>query len=54
LVATWPRRLSERLLSASNRGAGLVFGNVLISTGERMLDGVLGFVLHKLTPKAKK
>jgi hypothetical protein len=47
--------LSNAYYPASNRGAGLVFGNFLISTGERTVASVLQeFVLKKITPKAKK
>jgi hypothetical protein len=47
--------LSNTYYPASNRGAGLVFQNFLITTGERMLSTVLQeFVLHKLTPNREK
>jgi len=46
--------LSNLYYPPSNRGAGLVFENLLISTGQRMLSSVVQeFVLHKLTPRAK-
>ena len=46
--------LSNAYYPASNRGAGLVFENFAISTGERMLSSLLQeFVLHKLTSKGK-
>ena len=46
--------LSNLYYPASNRGAGLVFENLLISTGERMLTSVVQeFVLHKFTRKAE-
>lgn len=39
----------------SNRGAGMVFGQFGINTGERALSGVVQeFVLRKLTPHAQK
>jgi hypothetical protein len=39
---------------ASNRGAGLVFQNFAITTGERMLSAMMQeFVLSKLTFKPK-
>ena len=55
-MATWARLLSPTLYyPASNRGAGLVFQNFLITTGERMLSTVLQeFVLHRLTPNREK
>ena len=38
----------------SNRGAGLVFQGFLVTTGVRMIDGIVQeFVLRKLTPSAK-
>ena len=47
--------LSNLYYPPSNRGAGLVFENFALSTGERMLSSLIQeFVLHKLTPKAKK
>ena len=47
--------LSNTYYPASNRGAGLVFQNFLITTGERMLSTVLQeFVLHRLTPNREK
>ena len=46
--------LSNLYYPPSNRGAGLVFENLLINTGQRMLSSVVQeFVLHKLTHKAK-
>jgi hypothetical protein len=46
--------LSNLYYPPSNRGAGLVFQNLVISTGQRMLSSVVQeFVLHKLTRKAK-
>jgi hypothetical protein len=39
----------------SNRGAGLVFQGFLVTTGVRMVNGLVQeFVLRKLTPSAKK
>jgi hypothetical protein len=47
--------LSNAYYPASNRGAGLVFENFLISTGERMLASLVQeFVLNKFTSKGKK
>lgn len=47
--------LSSAYYPPSNRGAGLVFQNFFLSTGERMLSSMVQeFVLHKLTPKAEK
>lgn len=47
--------LSNAYYPPSNRGAGLVFENLLITTGERMLSSLMQeFVLHRLTPKANK
>jgi len=46
--------LSNAYYPASNRGAQLVFENLFLSTGERMLSSMMQeFVLHRLTPKAK-
>jgi Carboxypeptidase regulatory-like domain len=46
--------LSSAYYPASNRGAGLVFENLTISTGERMLSSLIQeFLLHRFTPKAK-
>jgi hypothetical protein len=46
--------LSTAYYPASNRGAGLVFVNLSINTGERMLSSLIQeFVLHRFTPKAK-
>jgi hypothetical protein len=47
--------LSNAYYPASSRGAGLMFENFLIGTGQRMVAGVLQeFVLRKITPSAKK
>ena len=47
--------ISEAYYPASNRGPGLVFGNFLIGTGERMVSGLAQeFLLRKLTPSAAK
>jgi hypothetical protein len=46
--------LSNAYYPASNRSAQLVFENLFLSTGERMLSSMMQeFVLHRLTPKAK-
>lgn len=46
--------ISNAYYPASNRGAGLVFENVAISTGERMLSSLIQeFLLHRFTPKAR-
>jgi hypothetical protein len=46
--------LSNLYYPSSNRGAGLVFQNFFISTGERMLSGVIQeFVLGKITARQK-
>ena len=46
--------LSSAYYPPSNRGAGLVFENLTISTGERMLSTLIQeFVLHRYTPKAR-
>lgn len=46
--------LSNAYYPPSNRGAGLVFQNLLISTGERMLSSLAQeFILHRLTKTAK-
>lgn len=46
--------LSNLYYPQSNRGAGLVFGNFAVGTGERMLSGLAQeFVLRKLTSTAK-
>jgi hypothetical protein len=46
--------LSNLYYPASNRGAGLVFQNFFLSTGERMLSSLVQeFVLNKVTPKQK-
>jgi len=47
--------LSNLYYPESNRGAGLVFENFFISTGERMVSGLMQeFVLHRLTSTKKK
>ena len=47
--------LSNLYYPPSNRGAGLVFENLALSTGERMVSSLVQeFVLHRLTPKSKK
>jgi hypothetical protein len=47
--------LSNLYYPASNRGAGLVFQNFFLSTGERMLSSVVQeFVLHRFMPKSQK
>jgi hypothetical protein len=47
--------LSNAYYPPSNRGAGLVFQNVAISTGERMLGTLLQeFVLHRFAPKPQQ
>jgi hypothetical protein len=47
--------LSNTYDPASNRGAGSVFKNFTIGTGERMFSGVIQeFLLPRLTRKAKK
>jgi len=46
--------LSNAYYPASNRGAQLVFENLFLSTGERMVSSIMQeFVLHRLTPKGK-
>jgi hypothetical protein len=46
--------ISNLYYPASNRGMGLVFGNALITTGGRMLDGLIQeFVLRRFTPSAE-
>ena len=46
--------LANTYYPQSNRGAGLVFSNFLISTGERVVASLAQeFLLHRLTPKAK-
>jgi hypothetical protein len=46
--------LTNAYYPASNRGAGLVFENVLIGTGERMLGSLVQeFILSRFTSKAK-
>ena len=47
--------LSNTYYPSSNRGASLVFGSFLLSTGEREVSSVVQeFVLRKLTPSAKR
>jgi hypothetical protein len=47
--------LSNVYYPASNRGTGLVFEGLMITTAERMLNTVMQeFVLHKFMPKANK
>jgi Carboxypeptidase regulatory-like domain len=47
--------LSNAYYPPSNRGAGLVFENVALSTSERMLSTLVQeFLLHKLTPRLNK
>jgi hypothetical protein len=47
--------LQQTYLPQSNRGAGTVFGGFAVGTAERELSTVLQeFVLHRLTPRAKK
>ena len=46
--------LSNLYYPASNRGTRRIFGDALLSTGERMLNGVIQeFIFRRLTPKAK-
>ncbi len=46
--------LSNIYYPKSNRGAGLVFQNLFLSTGERMMSSLVQeFLLPKLTPKRK-
>jgi len=46
--------ISNAYYPVSNRGAGLVFENLLINTGERMLTSLVQeFILGKLTSRAK-
>jgi hypothetical protein len=46
--------ISNAYYPPSNRGAGLVFGNLLLSTGEREVSSVIQeFVLRRFTPSAK-
>jgi hypothetical protein len=46
--------LSNAYYPKSNRGIGFTFGNLALSTGERMLGAVIQeFILRKLTPKHK-
>ena len=47
--------LSNLYYPESNRGAGKVFGDFAISSGERLLSAVLQeFVLNRLTPRSKE
>jgi hypothetical protein len=47
--------ISNLYYPESNRGAGLVFQGFLITTGVRMVNGVIQeFVLRKLTPSARQ
>jgi hypothetical protein len=47
--------LSNLYYPASNRGAGLVFQNFALTTGERMLSSLVQeFVLHRFTPNSRK
>jgi hypothetical protein len=47
--------LSNLYYPASNRGAGLVFQNLALTTGERMLSSLVQeFILHRFTPKRQK
>jgi hypothetical protein len=46
--------ISNAYYPSSNRGANLVFANLLLSTGERTVSSIVQeFVLRKLTPSAK-
>ena len=46
--------ISNLYYPPSNRGASLVFGNLLLSTGEREVSSVVQeFVLRRFTPSAK-
>ena len=46
--------ISNTYYPQSNRGAGLVFENLALSTAERTLSSIVQeFVLRKLTPSAK-
>jgi len=46
--------LSNLYYPPSNRSTGLVFENLALTTGERMLSSLVQeFVLHRLTPKTK-
>jgi hypothetical protein len=46
--------LANAYYPASNRGAGMVFGNFLISTGERVVSSLAQeFILGRLTSKSK-
>ncbi len=47
--------ISNAYYPATNRGAGLVFENALISSAGRMVNGLIQeFILRKFTPSAKK
>lgn len=47
--------ISNAYYPPSNRGVGLTFQNLLLSTGERTVSGVVQeFVIRKLTPSAKE
>jgi hypothetical protein len=47
--------LSNLYYPPSNRGTGLVFTNVALSTGERMFSALVQeFVLNKVTPNKSK
>jgi len=47
--------LSNFYYPPSNRGAGLVFENLALTTGERMVSSLVQeFILHRLTSKNKK
>jgi hypothetical protein len=46
--------ISNAYYPESNRGPGLVFDNALITTGGRMVNGLIQeFVLRRLTPSAR-
>jgi len=46
--------LSNLYYPASNRGAGLVFSNFFLTTGERMLSSMLQeFVIGRITTRQK-
>ncbi len=46
--------LSNAYYPSSNRGSGLVFENAAITTGGRMVNGLIQeFILRKFTPKAR-
>ncbi len=47
--------ISDAYYPAADRGAGMMFSNFFIGTGERVVSGLLQeFILRSLTPKAKK